>query len=179
MPDVTSIDNQPVKRKRGRPRKNPEAETAPPRKIQASRGPRFKPLDIPLPAAISKIKVTPKMLEDGSYGRKVLAHYAQFGVAKCFQSLLAMADQGSLGAINTLLTAFGVVQKTSTVSIVNNNNVDARSLKIETSKGEERSFEAIARIQSEEREKRYRELSPAAPQRPTINITPTPEGISS
>lgn len=141
--------------------------------------PAFKPTDIPLTPQLSSAKVTPKGLAAGNYQRKLAAHFAPYLLPKMFQSLCSLVEQGNTTALRMVGEMFEFVQKSSAVSIINNNNVDNRSVKIEAAgDSESRSFESVQRLLAIEREKRYKDLSPGVRPALDVKFEDTPEGLS-
>lgn len=131
------------------------------------------------PPNLYGIKVSPKALASGSYSKKVLAYLASVAIPQAMQDLMTQSAEGKTQATSKILEVYQILQTPKGLSIINDNrsvNVDARGNEI-GSGPEERSFEAVARLLDETRERRLASGNPLS-QGPILDITefsPTPD----
>jgi hypothetical protein len=134
--------------------------------------------EIALSPSLASAKVTSKSLSKGVYQKKLAAHFAPHLLPKTLNALRESVQCGNIAAIKTVLELYEMVQSDKKISIINDNrsvNVDARG--DGSGRGpEDRSFEHVARLLDETREKRLATGNPlAGPILDITDFTPTPE----
>jgi len=130
------------------------------------------------PPHLYGIKISPKSLASGNYSKKVLAYLASIAIPQAMQDLMAQSADGKTTATAKILEVYQILQTPKGLSIINDHrqvNVDARGLGDHGP--EERSFEHVARLLDETRERRLTSGNPLS-QGPILDITdftPTPD----
>ena len=167
--------SKPKRSHRKRPR--PPVVEINPRAPKGKPAPAARPATNPLlfPPSLSRRRVSAASLSSGAYQRKLMAGVAVQLSTKALSSLYDALDSNNIAAIKMALEAVGIVQPKSGVSIINNNNVDARTAIVESPETgvRRRSFEQIARGLADIREKRA--IAPGALTLTIDAAEPTPE----
>lgn len=136
--------------------------------------------EIALTPSLASAKVTSKSLSKGAYQKKLAAHFAPHILPKTFNALREAVQCGNMSAVKLVFELYEMIQSPKGISIINDNrsvNVDARG----GGGGggpEERSFERVARMLDETRERRITAGNPLSSGVDILDLTPTPEGIS-
>lgn len=131
------------------------------------------------PPHLYGIKISPKTLASGAYSKKVLAYLASVAIPQAMQDLMAQSAEGKTQATAKILEVFQILQSPKGLSIINDHrqvNIDARG-DTSGSVSEDRSFEHVARLLDETRERRLASGNPLS-QGPILDITefsPTPD----
>lgn len=163
------------------PVKKPKAKSKPrpPKGVTVKKAPEDL---IPLTDSLARARPTPKSLAAHHYQRKLAAHYAPHILPATLQAIKDAVEAGNMHAVKAALELYEMVQTDKRISIVNDNrsvSIDARG-GAGDSRGSDnrRSFESVARMLEEAREKRITDGNPLAARIIEGELSETPEGIS-
>lgn len=137
----------------------------------------FQISDTKLPPALAAARPTAASLAKHAYQKKVAAAFAPKLILKTLQALESLVEAGNMQAVTKVLEMFEFIQRTGGVSIINNNNVDARTANVDA-RSEVRSFERVQRMLNEDREKRQIAVSQGLAPIHIAGFAETPEGLS-